>query len=125
MNTTPLVHHDPNCLFCKIIAKQIPSKTVYEDDQVYAFHDIHPWAPVHFLIVPKAHIASMAHIGTEHAALMGHIMALVPKLALQEGCNPYPEGGYRLVTNTGAEGGQEVHHLHFHVMGGPRPWLRG
>ena len=117
--------HDQNCLFCKIIAKQIPSKTVYEDEQVYAFHDIHPWAPVHFLIIPKAHIASMAHIGAEHATLMGHIMALVPQLALQEGCNPYPEGGYRLVTNTGAEGGQEVHHLHFHVMGGPRPWLRG
>ncbi|OYT90126.1 MAG: histidine triad nucleotide-binding protein [Burkholderiales bacterium PBB3] len=125
MSTSTQASHDPNCLFCKIIAKQIPSKTVYEDDQVYAFHDIHPWAPVHFLIVPKAHIASMAHVGTEHAALMGHIMALVPKLALQEGCNPYPEGGYRLVTNTGAEGGQEVHHLHFHVMGGSRPWLRG
>ena len=117
--------HDPNCLFCRIIAKQIPSKTVYEDDQVYAFHDINPWAPVHFLIVPKAHIVSMAHIGPEHVALMGHIMVLVPRLAQQQGCNPYPEGGYRLVTNTGAEGGQEVHHLHFHVMGGPRPWLRG
>ena len=125
MSTPHHTAHDPNCLFCKIIAKQIPSKTVYEDEQVYAFHDIHPWAPVHFLIVPKAHIASMAHISAEHAALMGHIMGLVPKLALQEGCNPYPEGGYRLVTNTGAEGGQEVHHLHFHVMGGPRPWLRG
>ena len=125
MSTHNHAAHDPNCLFCKIIAKQIPSKTVYEDDLVYVFHDIHPWAPVHFLMVPKAHIASMAHVGTEHAALMGHIMALVPKLALQEGCNPYPEGGYRLVTNTGAEGGQEVHHLHFHVMGGPRPWLRG
>lgn len=125
MNTHNHAAHDPHCLFCKIIAKQIPSKTVYEDDLVYAFHDIHPWAPVHFLMVPKAHIASMAHVGTEHAALMGHIMALVPKLALQEGCNPYPEGGYRLVTNTGVEGGQEVHHLHFHVMGGPRPWLRG
>ena len=117
--------HDPNCLFCKIIAKQIPSKAVYEDEQVYAFHDINPWAPVHFLLIPKAHIASMAQIGTEHAALMGHIMALVPKLALQEGCNPYPEGGYRLLTNTGIEGGQEVHHLHFHIMGGTRPWLRG
>ncbi len=123
-NESP-VAHDPNCLFCKIVAKQIPSKTVYEDDLVYAFHDINPWAPVHFLIVPKAHIASMAHIGTEHAALMGHIMVLIPRLALQEGCNPYPEGGYRLVTNTGTEGGQEFHHLHFHVMGGPRPWLRG
>ncbi len=117
--------HDANCIFCKIIAKQIPSKTVYEDDQVYAFHDIHPWAPVHFLLVPKAHIPSMAQIGAEHAALMGHMMALVPQLAAQEGCNPYPQGGFRLVTNTGAEGGQEVHHLHFHVMGGPRPWLRG
>lgn len=117
--------HDANCIFCKIIAKQIPSKTVYEDEQVYAFHDIHPWAPVHFLLIPKAHIPSMAQVGPEHAALMGHMMALVPKLAMEQGCNPYPDGGYRLVTNTGAEGGQEVHHLHFHVMGGPRPWLRG
>ena len=125
MSTSTHAGHDPNCLFCKIIAKQIPSKSVYEDDQVYAFQDINPWAPVHFLIVPKVHIASMAHIGIEHVALMGHIMVLVPKLALQEGCNPYPEGGYRLVTKTGAEGGQEFHHLHFHVMGGPRPWLRG
>lgn len=127
MSTAAHTHlaHDSNCLFCKIIAKQIPSKVVYEDDLVYAFHDINPWAPVHFLMVPKAHIVSMAHIGPEHATLMGHMMGLVPQLALQEGCNPYPEGGYRLVTNTGAEGGQEVHHLHFHVMGGPRPWLRG
>ncbi len=117
--------HDPNCIFCKIVAKQIPSKAVYEDEHVYAFHDINPWAPVHFLLIPKAHIPSMAHVGAEHGVLMAHMMALVPKLALQEGCNPYPEGGYRLVTNTGLEGGQEVHHLHFHVMGGPRPWLRG
>lgn len=117
--------HDPNCIFCKIIAKQIPSRTVYEDDEFYAFHDIHPWAPVHFLLIPKAHIPSMAHITSEHAAMMGRMMALVPQLALQEGCNPYPDGGYRLLSNTGQEGGQEVHHLHFHVMGGPRPWLRG
>jgi histidine triad (HIT) family protein len=117
--------HDPNCLFCKIAAKQIPSKTVYEDGEFYAFHDINPWAPVHFLIVPKAHIVSMAHVGAEHEGLLGRMMALVPKLAAQEGCNPYPDGGFRLVTNTGKEGGQEVHHLHFHVMGGPRPWLRG
>lgn len=125
MSTQGASSHVPNCLFCKIIAKQIPSKTVYEDELVYAFHDINPWAPVHFLLVPKAHIPSMAHIGPEHASLMGHMMTLIPKLAQQEGCNPYPEGGYRLLTNTGAEGGQEVHHLHFHVMGGPRPWLRG
>lgn len=117
--------HDPDCLFCKIVAKQIPSRAVYEDDEFYAFHDIHPWAPVHFLIIPKAHIASMAQITDDHAAMMGRMMALVPKLATQEGCNPYPDGGFRLLTNTGAEGGQEVAHLHFHVMGGARPWLRG
>jgi histidine triad (HIT) family protein len=67
----------------------------------------------------------MAHVAPDDVGLMGRLMALVPKLALQEGCNPYPRGGFRLVTNTGAEGGQEVQHLHFHVMGGPRPWLRG
>jgi histidine triad (HIT) family protein len=117
--------HDPDCLFCKIVARKIASKTVYEDEEFYAFHDIHPWAPVHFLVVPKQHIASMAHIEEEHAGLMGRMMALIPKLAQQEGCNPYPDGGFRVLTNTGAEGGQEVHHLHFHVMGGPRPWLRG
>ncbi len=124
--TTATPHaHDPDCLFCKIVAKQIPSRTVYEDDEFYAFHDIHPWAPVHFLLIPKAHIPSMAQVGAEHAGMMGRMMTLVPQLALQEGCNPYPQGGFRVVTNTGAEGGQEVHHLHFHVMGGPRPWLRG
>jgi histidine triad (HIT) family protein len=120
---TQELHSD--CLFCKIIAKKIPSKAVFEDAEFYAFHDIHPWAPVHFLIVPKLHIPSMAQVTAEHAGLMGRMMALVPQLALQEGCNPYPNGGFRLVTNTGAEGGQEVQHLHFHVMGGPRPWLRG
>ena len=120
-----VMDHDPNCLFCKLAAGKIPSRTVFEDDEFYAFHDIHPWAPVHFLIIPKLHIPSMAHIQPEHAGLMGRMMALVPKLALQEGCNPYPAGGFRLLTNTGAEGGQEVQHLHFHVMGGPRPWLRG
>ena len=119
------IDHDPNCLFCKIVAKQIPSRTVFEDDEFYAFHDIHPWAPVHFLIIPKRHIPSMAHLGADDVGLMGRMMVLVPKLAMQEGCNPYPNGGFRLVTNTGAEGGQEVQHLHFHVMGGPRPWLRG
>jgi histidine triad (HIT) family protein len=117
--------HDPDCLFCKIAAKKIPAKVVYEDAEFFAFHDIHPWAPVHFLLIPKTHIPSMAQIGPEHADLMGRMMALVPQLALQEGCNPYPQGGFRLMTNTGAEGGQEVAHLHFHVIGGARPWLRG
>jgi histidine triad (HIT) family protein len=117
--------HDPHCIFCKIIAKQIPSRIVYEDEEFFAFHDINPWAPVHFLLIPKAHIASLAQVGTEHAAMVGRLMALIPGLALEQGCNPYPEGGYRVLTNTGREGGQEVQHLHFHVMGGPRPWLRG
>ncbi len=116
---------DSNCIFCKIIAGQIPSRKVYEDDEVFAFHDINPWAPVHFLIIPKLHIPSMAHVESAHEGLLGRMMLLAPKLALQEGARPYPEGGFRIVTNTGAEGGQEVHHLHWHVMGGPRPWLRG
>lgn len=117
--------HDPDCLFCKIVQGKIPSRKVYEDEQVFVFHDIAPWAPVHFLMVPKDHIPSMAQVGPEHAGLLGHMMALAPKLAAQEGCNPYPEGGFRIVANTGKEGGQEVHHLHIHVMGGPRPWARG
>jgi histidine triad (HIT) family protein len=117
--------HDPNCIFCKIAQGQIPSKKVYEDEEIYAFHDINPWAPVHFLLIPKAHIPSMAQVTGEHAALLGRMMALVPQLALQEGCNPYPQGGWRIVCNTGDEGGQEVHHLHFHVIGGPRPWKKG
>jgi len=103
----------------------IPSRKVYEDDALFAFHDIHPWAPVHFLMIPKLHIASMAQVGAEHAALLGRMMVLAPRLALEQGCNPYPAGGFRTVINTGEEGGQEVHHLHMHVIGGPRPWLKG
>lgn len=120
-----IVQNDPNCLFCKIVAGKIPAQVVYQDEEILAFNDINPWAPVHFLMIPKLHIASMAQLGPEHAALMGRIMVLAPKLALQQGCNPYPAGGFRLLSNTGAEGRQEVHHLHIHVMGGPRPWLRG
>lgn len=117
--------HDPNCIFCKIIRGEIPSRKVYEDEHIYAFDDINPWAPVHFLIVPKRHIASMAQLGPQDAALMGHIMTKAPELALSKGCNPYPAGGFRIVVNTGEEGGQEVHHLHVHVLGGPRPWAKG
>ena len=116
---------DPSCLFCKIAEGKIPSRKVYEDDELIAFHDINPWAPVHFLMVPKQHIPSLAQVGAEQAPLLGRMLALAPKLALQEGCRPYPEGGYRVVINTGADGGQEVHHLHVHVFGGPRPWLKG
>jgi histidine triad (HIT) family protein len=124
VNSAPL-RHDPDCIFCKISARQIPSRIVFENDEIFGFHDINPAAPVHFLLIPKAHIPSMAHLNEQDAALVGRMLALVPKLALQEGCNPYPHGGFRMVANTGTEGGQEVHHLHFHVMGGPRPWARG
>jgi histidine triad (HIT) family protein len=116
---------DTHCIFCKIAAGAIPSRKVYEDDELFVFHDIAPWAPIHFLMVPKKHIASMAQVQDEHAALLGRMMTLAPRLALEQGCKPYPEGGFRMVVNTGAEGGQEVHHLHMHVMGGPRPWLKG
>ena len=117
--------HPDNCIFCKIIAGTIPSRKVYEDDEIFAFHDVNPWAPIHFLIVPKTHILSMAQVEAQHAALLGRMMVLAPRLAIEQGCKPYPEGGFRIVTNTGAEGGQEVHHLHIHVLGGPRPWLKG
>ena len=113
--------HDPNCLFCKIIAGQIPSKKVYEDEEIFAFHDIHPWAPVHFLMVPKLHIPSMAQIAPEHAGLLGRMLALAPRLMKDLGVT----NGFRTVINTGRDGGQEVYHLHMHVMGGPRPWLKG
>ena len=116
---------EPDCLFCNIVAGKIPSRKVYEDDDIFAFHDINPWAPVHFLIIPKQHIPSMAQAGAQHADLLGRMMVLAPKLALEQGCTAYPEGGFRIVTNTGVEAGQEVHHLHIHVMGGPRPWLKG
>ncbi len=123
--TTAKQLSDPSCLFCKIAAGNIPSRKVYDDDELYAFHDIAPWAPVHFLIIPRMHIASMASLDDSHSQLMGRIMTLAPRLALQEGCEPYPTGGFRIVCNNGAQGGQEVHHLHVHVMGGPRPWSRG
>jgi histidine triad (HIT) family protein len=114
--------HDPDCLFCKIVAGKIPSRKVYEDDELLAFHDIAPWAPVHFLIVPKAHIATLYDTTPEaHAALLGRMLALSPRLALAQGAT----NGFRTVINNGHDGGQEVAHLHLHVMGGPRPWARG
>lgn len=112
---------DPNCLFCKIAAGQIPSRKVHEDDDLFVFHDIHPWAPVHFLMVPKQHIATLSDVGAEHEAMLGRMLALAPKLAAEQGIT----NGFRTVINTGKDGGQEVYHLHMHVMGGPRPWLKG
>ena len=112
---------DPHCLFCKIVAGQIPSKIAYEDDELLAFHDIHPWAPVHVLVIPKLHIASLADAGPEHAAMLGRMLALAPRLMHELGVT----NGFRTLLNTGPDGGQEVYHLHMHVMGGPRPWVKG
>jgi len=115
------MHTDPNCIFCKIVAGQIPSRKVYEDDELLAFHDIAPWAPVHILIIPKLHLTSMVDVTLEHQALMGKMMAISPKLMLDLGVTD----GFRHVVNTGRDGGQEVMHLHLHVIGGPRPWRNG
>ena len=110
-----------SCIFCKIAAGEIPARKAHEDDDLLVFHDIHPWAPVHVLVVPKRHIASMAEVTEADAGLMGKMMVLAPKLMRDLGVT----GGFRQVINTGADGGQEVYHLHMHLMGGPRPWVRG
>ena len=104
-----------NCLFCKIIKGEIPSAKVYEDDKVYAFRDIEPQAPVHILIIPKAHIASANELTEENASIVGHIFAVAAKITKEEGI---AEGGYRIVNNCGEDGGQTVKHLHFHMLGG-------
>ena len=112
---------DPNCIFCKIVAGQIPARKVHEDDELLAFHDIHPWAPVHILIVPKLHLVSMVDVSAEHEGLLGRMMVLSSRLMKDLGVG----NGYRHVINTGRDGSQEVLHLHMHVMGGPRPWSKG
>jgi len=113
---------DPSCIFCKIIAGQIPCTKVYEDEDLLVFNDIHPWAPVHFLIVPKTHIVSLYDTTPQqHEKMLGRMLALAPKLIREQGVT----NGFRTLINTGADGMQEVQHLHMHVMGGPRPWARG
>ena len=107
-----------DCIFCKIAHREIATPLIYEDDDVVAFNDINPKAPIHFLIIPKKHIVSLAEAGTEDAALLGKMINLVPVLAKKMGC----EGSFRTVINTGRDGGQEVPHLHIHVLGGPQPW---
>ena len=103
-----------NCLFCKIIAGDIPSTKVYEDDLVLAFRDIAPQAPTHILVIPKAHIASVAQISAENSAVVAHIFEVIAKVAEAEGLTD----GYRVVSNCGDHAGQTVHHLHFHILGG-------
>lgn len=104
-----------DCIFCKIAAGEIPSRKVYEDDDILAFHDIQPAAPVHFLMIPKDHVASLAETGPEHAAVLGRIMALAGRLAREQGS---PDG-FRVIVNTGRVGRQDVYHLHVHIIGGP------
>ena len=103
-----------DCLFCKIIAGEIPSTEVYEDENVYAFRDIAPQAPTHILVIPKTHIASVAELSGENSQLVARIFEVIPKIAEAEGLT----GGYRVVSNCGADAGQTVFHLHFHILGG-------
>lgn len=102
-----------DCLFCKIIDGQIPSAKIYEDNFMYAFHDIEPQAPVHFLVVPKAHIKSANEITHDNANIIAQIFARIPKICKDLGV----ANGYRIVNNCGRDGGQTVDHLHFHVLG--------
>jgi histidine triad (HIT) family protein len=113
--------HDPDCLFCKIAKGKIPSKKVYEDAEMLAFADIRPAAPIHLLLVPKEHIPTLADCTVEHQALLGRMLLLAPQLANEAG----QTNGFRVSFNCGPDGGQEVYHLHLHIMAGPRPWTRG
>jgi histidine triad (HIT) family protein len=113
--------HDPNCIFCKLAAGQIPSRKAYEDDEILVFHDIAPWAPVHLLLIPRRHITSMADVTAADAPLLGRMMAMIPQLMLANGAT----NGFRIIVNSGKDGMQEVPHLHLHAIGGPRPWAKG
>ena len=109
-----------NCLFCKIIAGELPSTKVYEDETILAFRDIAPQAPTHVLVVPKAHIEDCNGITAENSAVIAHIFEVIPEIAKAEGL----VGGYRVASNTGADSGQTVPHLHFHILGGKAMDLR-
>jgi histidine triad (HIT) family protein len=103
-----------SCIFCKIVRGEIPSRKIFEDDEMLAFYDIKPLAPIHFMVIPKQHIASLAHAGALHTELLGKMLFLAARLANEYGL----ENGFRTVINTGPGGGQEVYHLHIHVIGG-------
>ena len=105
-----------DCLFCKIVAGEIPSKKVYEDDQILAFHDINPEAPVHILVIPKKHIESADAVNGANSAYVATIFERIPQIAASLGL----KNGYRIITNVGEDGGQSVHHLHFHLIGGTK-----
>jgi histidine triad (HIT) family protein len=104
-----------DCIFCQIIAKEIPTQFLYEDEELVAFPDIHPLTPIHLLIVPRKHIPSLAHLSETEAPLIGRMAIVARQLAKEKGI---ADRGYRLVINTGPEGGQVVPHLHMHLLGG-------
>lgn len=106
-----------DCIFCKIIAGAIPCKKVYEDDDLLAFHDINPIAPVHFMVIPKQHVASLNDADVSHAPVLGKLFSKLGELARGQGLTD----GFRTIVNTGRIGQQEVYHLHVHVLGGPEP----
>lgn len=106
-----------DCVFCKIARGEIPSRKVFEDDDIFAFHDIQPVTPVHFMIIPKLHIPSLAEAELQHAAVLGKMLALSGRLAREQGL----DDGFRAIINTGRIGRQEVYHLHMHILGGPQP----
>ena len=106
-----------DCIFCKIIDKEIPSTVVYEDKEILAFRDINPMAPVHILVIPKKHISNLNEIEKEDEAVIGKIYTVIKEIAKKEGI---AEKGYRVVVNCGKDGGQEVGHLHFHIIGGKK-----
>jgi histidine triad (HIT) family protein len=108
---------DPACLFCRIVRGEIPANKVYEDEDVFAFHDIRPVAAVHFMIIPKAHVASLYDAGMAQHKALGKMLALAGELARKEGA----DDGFRCIINTGRVGHQEVYHVHMHVIGGPDP----
>jgi histidine triad (HIT) family protein len=109
-----------DCIFCKIVEGKIPSRKVYEDDEILAFHDINPMAPVHFMVIPKQHVDSLATCGPEHAPVLGRMMAIAGRLAREQGATD----GFRTIVNTGRVGRQDVYHLHIHIIGGPEPLPR-
>ena len=106
-----------DCIFCRIVRGEIPSSKVYEDEDVFAFHDVRPQAPVHFLIVPKEHVATLYDAGMAQHRALGKMLALAGELARKEGAAE----GFRTIINTGRVGHQEVYHVHMHVLGGPEP----
>lgn len=113
--TGPGMADDPNCVFCKIIRGDLPSRKLYEDDDLLAFHDVHPLAPVHFMLVPKRHVATLYDVTPDDIPTFGKLLSIAGRLAREQGA----DDGFRTVINTGRVGRQDVMHVHVHVLGGP------